>query len=353
MAWGRGPAGDVTTDSGQPVPPTEPGPSGPPGIPAPPEPPVVGWAAPSDEGLAIGGTISAGWALTRAHLGDLAAIAAIPIGIWTLTLLPLWIATTQMLDSWVRFFTETDFSQYAGDPEALRRDMNAVFAQSSGMSGVAALAAGVGVTVALIGAAAVTQATLDAARGREITTGRSFGAVAQHAGAIVGPAIALGAAYVLVFLPFGLGGGSLATRSPGAGTTSLYLLLSVLGWAVTIALVYFVVRWAVVLQVILGEDRTLGPALTRASELSRGVRVRIALVMLATTFVVGLLLSIPIWIAAIIGWLVTGSVVVGMGVYLLGIAVAGLVGMPFFMALLTVVYDRRVAAVGASGPPTG
>jgi hypothetical protein len=334
------------TDGGAPTPPA-PGPAGPP------DPPVVGWAAPTDEGLAISGTISAAWALTRAHLGDLAAIAAIPIGIWTLTLLPLWVATTQMLDAWIRFFTETDFSQYAGDPEALRRDMDAVFQQSSGMSGAAALAAGVGVAVALVGAAAVTQATLDAARGREITTGRSFGAVADHAGAIVGPAIALGVAYVLVFLPFGLGSGSLATRTPGGGIAGLYLLLTVLGWAVTIALVYAVVRWAVVLQVILGEDRTLGPALTRASALSRGVRVRIALVLLASTFIVGLLLSIPIWIVAIIGWLATGSVVIGMGVYLLGIAVAGLIGMPFFMALLTVMYDRRVAAVGTSSTLPG
>ena len=341
----------MTDDTGQPPP--EPGPPGLPGPAGPPDPPVVGWATPSDEGLAIGTTISAGWALTRAHLGDLAAVAAIPIGIWTLTLLPLWIATTQMFDAWIRFFTETDFSQYAGDPEALRRDMDAVFQQSSGMSGAAALAAGLGVAVALVGAAAVTQATLDAARGREITTRRAFGAVADHAAAIVGPAIVLGAAYVLVFLPFGLGGGSVATRTPGAGTASLYLALTVLGWAVTIAVVYFVVRWAVVLQVILGEDRTLGPALTRASELSRGVRIRIALVMLASTFIVGLLLSIPIWVAAIIGWLATGSVVIGMGVYLLGIAIAGLIGMPFFMALLTVIYDRRVAAVWTSTTPTG
>src|SRR5262245_39244187 len=216
----------------------EPGPASPAGLPGPsrppgsPDPPVVGWAVPSDEGLAIGATISDAWALTRAHLGDLAAVAAIPIGIWTLTLLPLWVATTQMLDSWVRFFSETDFSQYAGDPDALQRDMDAVFQQSSGMSGAAALAAGLGVAVALVGAAAVTQATLDAARGHEITTRRAFGAVADHAAAIVGPAIVLGVAYVLVFLPFGLGGGSLATRTPGAGTTSLYLVLTVLGWGV-------------------------------------------------------------------------------------------------------------------------
>lgn len=335
------------SDGAPPTPP-EPGPSGRPG---PSDPPVVGWATPSDEGLAVGGTISAGWALTRAHLGDLAAVAAIPIGLWTLTLLPLWIATTQILEAWIRFFTETDFSQYAGDPEALRRDMDAVFELSTGMSGAAALAAGLGVVVGIVGAAAVTQATLDAARGREITTRRAFGAVAEHATAIVGPAVVLGAAYVLVFLPFGVGGGSVATGTPGAGTASLYLALSVLGWAVTIAVIYFVVRWAVALQVILAEDRGLGPALTRSSALSQGVRIRIAIILLAAGFVVGLLISIPTWIAAIIAWLVTESVAVGMGVYLLGIAIGGLIGMPFVMAVLTVIYDRRVAAVGTSATP--
>jgi hypothetical protein len=314
-------------------------------------PPVVGWDAPSDEGLAVGGTMSAGWALTRAHLGDLAAVAAIPIGLWTLTLLPLWVATTQVFDAWVRFFTETDFSQYAGDPEALRRDMDAIFRPATGLSAVAGLSAGLGVAIAIVGAAAVAQATLDAARGRDITIGRSFGAVADHAAAIVGPAIALGAAYVLVFVPFGLSQGSVTTGAGTPATSIVYLGLSVLIWVVFAAVIYFAVRWAVVLQVILAEDRGLAPALTRSSALSQGVRIRIAVVLLAATFVVGLALSIPTWIAAIVGWLVTGSVAVGMGVYLLGIAIGGLVGMPFIVAVLTVIYDRRVAAVDAAAAP--
>ena len=314
-------------------------------------PPVVGWAAPSDEGLAVGGTMTAGWALTRAHLGDLAAVAAIPVGLWTLTLLPLWVVTTQLFDAWVRFFTETDFSQYAGDPEALRRDMDAIFRPATSLSAAAGLSAALGVVIAIVGAAAVTQATLDAARGRDITIGRAFGAVADHAAAIVGPAIALGAAYVLVFVPFGLSQGSGTTGAGTAGSSIIYLGLTVLSWIVIAAVIYFAVRWAVVLQVILAEDRGLPPALARSSALSQGVRVRIAVVLFAATFVVGLALSIPTWIAAIVGWLVTGSVAVGMGVYLLGIAIGGLIGMPFIMAILTVIYDRRVAAVDAATAP--
>jgi hypothetical protein len=314
-------------------------------------PPVVGWAAPSDEGLAVGGTMSAGWALTRAHLGDLAAVAAIPVGLWTLTLLPLWITTTQLFDAWVRFFTETDFSQYAGDPEALRRDMDAIFQPARSLSVVAALSTALGVVIAIVGAAAVTQATLDAARGRDITIGRAFGAVADHAAAIVGPAIALGAAYVLVFVPFGLSQGSVTTGAGTAATSIAYLGLTILSWIVIAAVIYFAVRWAVILQAILAEDRGLAPALARSSTLSQGVRVRIAVVLFASTIVVGLALSIPTWIAAIVGWLVTGSVAVGMGVYLLGIAIGGLIGMPFIMAILTVIYDRRVAAVDAATAP--
>jgi hypothetical protein len=47
---------------------------------------------------------------------------------------------------------------------------------------------------------------------------------------------------------------------------------------------------------------------------------------------------------------VTGSVAVGMGVYLVGLAFGGLIGMPFLMAMLTVIYDRRVAAVDGAAP---
>jgi hypothetical protein len=313
-------------------------------------PPVVGWAAPSDEGLAVGGTMSAGWVLTRAHLGDLAAVAAIPIGLWTLTLLPFWVTMTQLFDAWVRFFSETDFRQYAGDPDALRRDMDAIFRPATNLSLVAGLSAALGVVIVIVGAAAVAQATLDATRGRDITLGHAFGAVADHAGAIVGPAIALGAAYLLVFVPFGLSQGSATTGAGTAAISIVYLGLTVLSWIVLAAVVYFAVRWAVVLQVILAEDRGLVPALTRSGTLSQGVRVRIAVVLVAAGFLVGLALSIPIWIAAIVGWLVTGSVGVGMGVYLLGLAFGGLVGLPFLMAMLTVIYGRRVAAVDGAAP---
>jgi len=218
---------------------------------------------------------------------------------------------------------------------------------------VAGLSAALGVVIVIVGAAAVAQATLDATRGRDITLGRAFGAVADHAGAIVGPAIGLGAAYLLVFVPFGLSQGSVTTGAGTAATSIVYVGLTVLSWIVLAAVVYFAVRWAVVLQVILAEDRGLVPALTRSGALSQGVRVRIAVVLFAAGFLVSLALSIPVWIAAIVGWLVTGSVAVGMGVYLLGLAFGGLVGLPFLMAMLTVIYDRRVAAVdgvAAAGP---
>jgi hypothetical protein len=313
-------------------------------------PPVVGWATPSDEGLAVGGTMSAGWALTRAHLGDLAAVAAIPIGLWTLTLLPLWVTTTQLFSAWARFLTETDFSQYAGDPEGLRRAMDAVFQPATSLTPIAALSTGLGVVIAIVGAAAVAQATLDAAHGRDITIGRAFGAVADHATAIVGPAIALGVVYMLVFVPFGLSQGSMTAGAATAGTSILFFGLTILAWIVFAVVSYLVVRWAVILQVILAEDRGLVPGLTRSSALSQGARIRIAVVLLAATFVASLAISIPIWIVAIAGWLVTGSVAVGMAVYLLGFAIGGLIAMPFIMAVLTVVYDRRVAAVDGAAP---
>jgi len=316
----------------------------------PPPPPVVGWSAPSDEGLPVGGTLSAGWALTRAHLGDLAAVAAIPIGIWTLTLLPLWITTTQMVDAWVRFFTATDFRRYAGDPEGLRQAMDAVFRPTGGLTVAAGLATALGTAIVIVGAAAVTQATLDAARVREITIGRAFGAVADHAASIVGPALVLGAAYLLVLVPFGLSLGSDTTADGVAADSMVYVSLTVLTWVVLIGAIYFAIRWAVVFQVILAEDRGLGSALGRSAALSQGVRIRIAIVLLAATFLVSLALSIPTWIAAIVGWSMTGSVAVGMGVYLLGIAFGGVIATPFIMALLTVLYDRRVAAVDGTAP---
>jgi hypothetical protein len=314
----------------------------------PPGEPVVSWEAPADDGLAVGSTIGAGWAMTRSHLVDLAAVAAIPVVAWNLVLVPVWAATAQILEVWVRFLSQIDWTRYVGDPDSVRREMQAIFAQSSQLVVLGTIGTGVGFVIAVVGAAAVTRATLDVAGGREVSVGRSFAAVADHAGAIVLPAVLLGAAYVAIGLPLSMSQSAVASAPTTTTRPFLALALTVLGWVVLIGAVYLAVRWAVVLQVILDESIGLRAGLARSAALTRGARVRIFLTMLAASLLVGLVLTIPASIVGIVGWLLTASITVGIASYTLVIILGSFVAVPLIVAILTVIYLRQREVVTSS-----
>ena len=320
-----------------------------------PEPgPIVGWAAPSgDEGLGVGASIRAGWALTRAHLVAFAAVTTVPMLIWTLLLVPLWVRTAEMFDRWIQFMTHIDWARYRTDPDAFQRDMSVAFAPSTDFAVLSAVFGGVGIVVAIVGAAAVTSATLAAADGRRVSVAESFAAVAAHAGAIVLPAAVLGLAVAAIALPLGLNQSSFVSSGTSGGGSALSVLISLVSLVVWIAVVVLGLRWSLAFQAILAEDVGLRAGLSRSAALTQGIRLRILLTLIAVGLLVGLLISIPAFIVALFVGVATASIGPAVGTYAVLATLASLFTIPLFVAILTVIYRRRVDTSPAAAAVPG
>ena len=317
----------------------------PPAGPNPPgEPPVVGWATPGDEGLGVGAAIQAGWNLTREHLVGLAVVAAVPVILANVLLIPVWLGLADQVERIVRFMSTLDLARYRTDPDALQREFQAVFQQSTQFVAVSALLSGVVVAVAIIGSAALTRATLDAADGRPVTIGRSFAAVLAHSSAIVMPAVVLGAVIAIGSAALNLGQTTVVAAGGTAGRVAITWLASLLGLALWIVLIILGIRWAVVFQAILAEDLGLGAALSRSAALTAGARVRIGLTLVAAVIVTGVLFGIVASFAALVAGLVTSSIANAFVAYAVVTAIAGLVLFPLLVSVLTVIYRDRVAS---------
>jgi hypothetical protein len=324
-------------------------PSGGSAAPAPGPGPIVGWAAPSDDDdLGVGASIRAGWALTRAHLVPLAAVTAIPMLIWTLLLVPLWVRTAEMFDRWIQFMGHIDWARYRSDPDAFQRDMSAAFAPSTDYAVLSAVFGGVGIVVAIVGAAAVTSATLAAADGRRVSVADSFTAVAAHAGAIVLPAVVLGIAVAAITLPLGLSQASFVSAGASPSGSAFSVVISLVTFVVWIAVIVLGVRWSLAFQAILGEDLGLRAGLSRSAVLTRGIRLRIFLTLIAIGLLVGFLATIPAFIVAVFVGVATASIGPAVAAYTILIIMASLVSVPLLVAILTVIYRRRAAAPAAA-----
>ena len=125
----------------------------------------------------------------------------------------------------------------------------------------------------------------------------------------------------------------------------------------TAVVVYFVIRWFVVIPAMLAEGLGVLAGLQRSTELTRGIRLRIlgALILLALAIFV---VEVVVIVAAVIAWIGTGSVAVGVatGAVLLLAVLVTLT--PVYPALTVVVYRDRVpagdtssVAAEAQGPP--
>ena len=318
------------------VPPAGPNPPG--------EPPVVGWATPGDEGLGVGAAIRAGWDQTRAHLVALAAVAAIPVILANVLLIPVWLGLADQVERIVRFMSTLDFARYRTDPDALQREFQAVFQPSTQFVAVSAVLTGIVVAVAIIGSAALTRATLDAADGRPVSIERSFGAVAAHASAIVVPAVLLGVVLAVGSAALNLGQTTVVAAGGTAGQAAITSLASLLGLAIWIVLIILGIRWSVVLQAILAEDLGLGAALSRSAALTAGSRVRIGLTIVAVVIVTGVLFGIVASLVALVAGLLTSSIANAFVAYAVVTAITGLVLVPLIVSVLTVIYRDRVAS---------
>jgi hypothetical protein len=324
-------------------------PGGGPAAPAPAPGPIVGWAAPSDdEGYGVGASIRAGWALARAHFVAFAAVTAVPMLIWNLLLVPLWVRTAEMFDRWIQFITHIDWARYRTDPDAFQLDMSAAFAPSTEYAVLSAVLGGAGIVVAIVGAAAVTSATLAAADGRRVSVGESFAAVAAHAGAIVLPAVVLGVAVTAIALPLGLSQTSLVSAGASPSGSALSVLISLVSFVVWIAIIVLGVRWSLAFQAILAEDLGLRAGLARSAALTEGIRLRVFLTIIAVGLLVAFLISLPVFIVAAFVGLATASIGPAVATYAVLATLASLVLIPLFVAILTVIYRRRAGASPAT-----
>jgi glycerophosphoryl diester phosphodiesterase family protein len=323
----------------------------PPSAPVPGPGPLVGWVAPDEPiGLGIGEIIRAGWRLTTANLGRLAAITAVPVFLVQLLLLPFWWGFGQIYERMFTFYTTADWQRYANDPEGLQRDLQAVMQQPNELAALAVIAGGLSFVIGILGAAALASATLDAADGRRPTIGSAYGAVARRIGPIVVPALVLGLGYVVVLAPISMNSGSFASADLGPGRSGLTALLSLAVLILEIAAFYLAIRWAPYFQVVIAEDVGIRTALRRSSEVTHGIRLRLALALVAFSIGVGLVFSVIGLVVGIIVGVLAASFFAGIVGWTVTVALSGLVYFPVLSGALTHVYRLRREVAGHTDP---
>ena len=325
----------------------------PPSAPVPGPGPLVGWVAPDEPiGLGVGEIIRAGWRLTTANFGRLAAITAVPVFLVQVLLLPFWWGFGQVYERMFTFYATADWQRYADDPEGLRRDLQAVMQQPNEIAAFAVVAGGVSFVIGILGAAALAAATLDAADGRRPTMASAYGAVARRVWPIVVPALVLGLGYIVVLAPISMNSASFASADLGPGRNGLTALLSFVVLILEIAAFYLAIRWAPYFQVVIAEDAGIRDALRRSATVTRGVRLRLALALIAVSIAAGLLFALIGLLVGIVVGVLAKSFLAGIIGWTVTVAVSGLVYFPVLSGSLTYVYRlRRDAGVVEPAEP--
>jgi hypothetical protein len=321
--------------------------------------PIVGWVTPIEpEGLGVRESAREGWRLVRAHLGTFAAVTAVPMVVLNLMILPIWISTGRMFEQMLTFWTTLDLSRYRDDPEALSRDMEAAIRPSTDLAVLSVVGTGAAAVVSIIGVAAISAAAIEAASGRRPSFAGAYRAVASHLGAIVLPAVILGLGYVAVFTPISLNqdvimyGGDTSTARAG-----LSVILSFSALILELVALYLAVRWSLYLQVVLDEDLGFRAALSRTADLTKGVRIKIGLIGIVWSILIGVVVGLVTVTLAFVVGIAAASVIAGLMAYTVAISICGLIYLPFFVGVLTHIYRRRIddlgpaAAVGDQASP--
>jgi hypothetical protein len=313
--------------------------------------PIVGWETPVEpEGLGVRESLSAGWRLMRAHIGSLAAIAVIPEVLRNLLLLPMWLLYWDLFAAQIRFFADLDWSRYVTDPEGVQRELEAIFRVPLEQALASAIGGGLSITVWLIGIGAVTAGTLAAAERRRPSVQDAWRTVTAHPGSLLAPAVMLGLAWGVLSLPLTLSQGMMSTGSMNPVGALLGTLAGLVTLAVGVGVLVLIVRWAVVYQVILGEDLGLAAALRRSAQLTAGVRTKIGLALIALGFVAGLVVSMLAFAVGFVAWLVTSSSELTIVSFVGALIVGGLVYVPWATAIVTHIYRQRIEP-GPATPP--
>jgi Membrane domain of glycerophosphoryl diester phosphodiesterase len=323
-----------------------------PPTPAPGPGPLVGWVVPDEPiGLSAGEIIRSGWRLTTANLGPFILVAAVPTILIDLASLPIWLVSGRMLERVLSFYADLDVNRYLSDPQGIQRELQAATQPTT----QEALVSGVGTAVLLliwmVGLAMITAATLDATAGHRPTVGRSISAALARPATVLLPGIILALGYALVILPLSLGSNQIAFGEYGTGRASVAALLSVGILVLEVAVFYLAIRWAPYFQVAVAEDVGLRRALSRSAEVTRGVRIRVALALIAVGILVAIVVGFFGIIAAFVVGIATRSFLAGVVALSIAFSAAGLVYLPLFAAMLTHVYRVRSGALAPSDAP--
>ena len=318
--------------------------------------PIVGWEAPQEpEGLGVRESIGAGWRVLRAHVGTLAATAALPEILRNLMVVPSILVVARAWQAMIDIFTTTDWSNYTIDDQTgLQQRLEDAFRPPTDLAIVSGLASGASIGIALIGWSLVTAATLAAIDGRRPTVGGAYREVGARAGALIVPAVIIGIAWALIGTPLTLSQGAIAFSDASMRTqAAIGAVFGLVGLIVSVAAIILGVRWSLAIPAILAEDLSLRRGLSRSAELTAGIRVRIFLIVLVLAIVIGVLFSVvALLVAAIVG-LATFSLAGGIAGYLVVATIAGFFWLPMGAAVLSHIYRLRAGPAGGAAVEGG
>lgn len=262
-----------------------------------------------------------------------------------------------MADSFGRVVANPEAYRYA-DQQALQAELEArlrsVLVPGTDLAALTAAGAGLGVAIGLIGTAALTAMALSIASGRPIPVAFAFRLVAARAG-LVKPIVALGLGWMAVsWLSLTLQASPDVQAWAGvAGSPRSVLigsLLSVLALVVGIGVVVVAVRWALFIPAVLVEALGVGPGLARATQLTRGIRIRLGLAMVGIVLLQALVIGILATVAGVAVGLSAGSFAVGFAVYMTVGLAGNMLLAPWLPAMFAVAYRDRTPP---AGPPPG
>lgn len=320
------------------------------------------WARSNEaDPLGPGQLIRRAWRLYRSVPRPFLAVAAGPELLRAVLAIPSLIVTAGIVEGFMAAFGDyladaaADPEGYQADPTLLQDEfqaqIQAILVPQPDLAAISAVTGAAGVVVGLIGASVLTAAALAAAAGRPISLGGVVRVVAAR-GSLVRPIIALAIGWLVVSgVPLLLQTSSefrAWSGEPGSPRSMLLgSLLSVLGFVVLVLIVILAVRWALYIPVVIAESLGIGSGLDRAAQLSRGIRIRLALAM----FGIQLLHSVSVGIVALVVGVTigisAGSVAIGFIAYLGAALLGGLLWAPVMPAMLAVAYQTRAGETAA------
>jgi hypothetical protein len=312
--------------------------------------PVWQWAPPEEpRGPTVGGLIRGAFRLYRSAFSSLFGLALMQQAVQIVLLIPTMVIFSRAVTAMMDVLNRTTLPRGAspGDVAAyqarLQEQLQLAFVPEPGLAVLTALASGLGTLVALVLLGLFTSVLLASSDGRPDSLLAAGRAVFARPTAFVLPGLILGLCLVILGLPYGINQNAFS----GAGRTPegarLGLLLTGLGFALAIAVIYLAVRWSLAIPAMLAEGIGLLAGLRRSGELTRGMRLRIFFAILAVDLIVALIGLSGLVIALVIG-VGTRSIAVGVAtgvVLFLGLQVAVA---PIAPAITVVAYRDRVPA---------